>query len=217
MTPKGNLVIISGFSGVGKGTVVHSLMSRHTGYALSVSCTTRAPRPGEKDGADYFYITQKEFDSMIERGEFLEYARYVDHSYGTPGKYVKQKLEEGLDVILEIEIQGAMKVRRQYPEAVLIFIMPPDFETLKNRLAGRGSETADVIRARLKRAAAESEGIEQYDYIFINDIADDCADRIHRLLRSLRSRTSSNRAFIEKIRNQIEEFRNENANDSSII
>lgn len=203
MKQTGSLVIISGFSGVGKGTVVKSILARHTGYALSVSCTTRKPREGEQEGISYFFRTKEEFEKMIADGDFLEYAQYVSHYYGTPRRYVEDQLTCGLDVILEIEIQGAMKVKEKFPEAILIFIMPPSFETLRERLTGRGSESQDVIEARLKRASEEAAGIEKYDYIFVNDVADDCADRIDTLIKSLRSRISNNRGFIEEIRKEI--------------
>ena len=170
MSRKGILTIISGFSGVGKGTLVQGLMNQYDGYALSVSATTRNPRDGEVDGVNYFFRTREEFEAMIGNGELLEHAEYVNNYYGTPRAYVEGMLNDGKDVILEIEIQGARQIKEKMPEAVSIFIMPPDAQTLRKRLVGRGTETAEVIDKRLKRAVEESEGIEEYDYILVNDV-----------------------------------------------
>ena len=165
MEQKGKLVVISGFSGAGKGTLMKALLAAHPDrYALSVSATTRDPRPGEKDGVDYFFVTDETFDSMIQKDDFLEYAKYVSHSYGTPRSYVEENLNLGKNVILEIEIQGALKVKEKIKDAVLMFVTAPDAGTLRDRLVGRGTETPEVIAARLARACEESEGIENYDY-----------------------------------------------------
>ena len=166
MNRKGILIIVSGFSGAGKGTIMKELTSRYEQYALSVSATTRAPRPGEEDGVAYFFRTKKEFEQMIEDGALIEYARYVDNYYGTPKAYVEEQLAAGHDVILEIEIQGARKIKEQYPDAVLLFVTTKDAMTLKERLEGRGTETPEVIAQRLARAVQESEGIEEYDYLW---------------------------------------------------
>lgn len=206
MSERGSLVVVSGFSGVGKGTVMKSLLDRCEGYALSVSATTREPRPGEVEGREYFFRTEKEFTDMIRAGELIEYASYCDHFYGTPRKFVERRLEEGMDVILEIEIQGAHKIREQFPDAILIFVMPPSAAELKSRLSRRGTETGQVIRERLRRAAREAEGIEDYDYIVINDVADECADRMDNLIRSLKCRTLNNADFIREIRRQVQEY-----------
>ncbi len=200
MKQKGSLVVVSGFSGVGKGTVMKNLLSRYEGYALSVSATTRSPRPGEENGREYFFLTKEQFEDMIAKNEFFEHACYCDNYYGTPRAYVESQIESGKDVLLEIEIQGARNIKQQYPEAVMIFIMPPCAEELRNRLVGRGTETADVIEARLSRASEEAQGIEEYDYIFVNDTPDACADRIHALVQSQRSRTQRNLEFISEIR-----------------
>ena len=203
MSSKGSLVVVSGFSGVGKGTVMNSLIQRHKNYALSISATTRQPREGETDGKEYFFRTEKEFTDMISAGDLIEYACYCDNYYGTPRKFVEQQLDDGKDVVLEIEIQGARKIKKQYPNAVLIFVMPPSVEELKDRLSKRGTETDRVIRERIRRAAREADGIEDYDYIVINDEVEACADQMHQLIQSTKLRTSLNKEFIAEIRKQI--------------
>ena len=203
---KGSLVVVSGFSGVGKGTVMQSLLTRYDCYVLSVSATTRLPREGEEHGREYFFISEQRFREMIAQDELIEYACYCDHYYGTPRAFVEESLEKGRDVILEIEIQGARKIRQQYPDAVLIFIMPPDVEELLRRLKGRGSETDASIMQRLERAKQEAEGIEDYDYVFVNDHIDACADRIHQLISSLKNRTAYNESLIREIRRQLLEY-----------
>ena len=156
MIRQGILIVVSGFSGAGKGTVMKSLTDRYDSYALSVSATTRQPRPGEAEGKAYFFKTRDEFEQMIADGSLIEYAQYVDNYYGTPRAYVEQQLSEGRDVILEIEIQGARKVREQFPEAVLLFVTAKDLPTLRSRLTGRGTETLEVVAQRLRRAAQEA-------------------------------------------------------------
>ncbi len=203
MAQTGSLVVVSGFSGVGKGTVMKSLVSRYSNYALSVSATTRKPREGEVHGREYYFLTQEEFRDMIRDDDLIEFANYCDNYYGTPRKFVQKAMDEGKDVLLEIEIQGARKIRLQYPHAVLIFIMPPDIRTLLERLNGRGTETQDVIAQRIERAKQEAEGIEDYDYIMINDEVEPCADRIHQLITALKNRTVLNEERIETIRQEL--------------
>ena len=205
MSSKGSLVVVSGFSGVGKGTVMNNLVQRYDQYALSVSATTRQPREGETDGKEYFFRTEKEFTDMIAAGDLIEYACYCDNYYGTPRKFVEKQLDEGKDVVLEIEIQGARKIKKQYPDAVLIFVMPPSVEEMKERLSKRGTETASVIRDRIRRAAREADGIEDYDYIVINDDVDVCVEQIHQLIQSTKLRTRVNKEFIAEIRKQVKE------------
>ena len=159
MSRKGVLAVVSGFSGAGKGTLMKALLSEHADqYALSISATTRGPREGEVDGREYFFKTKDQFEQMIADDALVEYAEYVGNYYGTPKAYVEEQLARGKDVILEIEIQGALKVRRQFPDALLLFVTPPSAEVLKNRLIGRGTETMDVIEHRLARALEEAEG-----------------------------------------------------------
>ena len=159
MDQQGILAVISGFSGAGKGTLMKELLKRYDNYALSVSATTRQPREGEKDGEDYFFVSREYFQQMIEDGRLVEYAQYVNHYYGTPRDYVEKKMAEGKDVILEIEIQGALKVKKRFPDALLIFVTPPSAGELRRRLVGRGTETIEVINARLRRAAEEASGV----------------------------------------------------------
>ena len=206
MNRKGILIIVSGFSGAGKGTIMKELTSRYEQYALSVSATTRAPRPGEEDGVAYFFRTKEEFEQMIEDGALIEYARYVDNYYGTPKAYVEEQLAAGKDVILEIEIQGAHKVRAQYPDAVLLFVMPPSAKELYNRLTGRATETEEVIRQRMLRAVEESEGIDTYDYIVVNDKLEDCIAQINTIVNAARHTPSQNIEFIGEIRKELKEF-----------
>ena len=206
MKNKGILAVVSGFSGAGKGTLMKALLQKYDNYALSISATTRSPRAGEADGREYFFLTEEAFEEKIRKNELIEYARYVNHYYGTPRNYVEQKMAEGKDVILEIEIQGALKVKEQYPDAILLFVMPPNALTLKSRLTGRGTETEEVIDARLKRAADEAEGIEAYDYILINDDLDACVEQMHCLIQGQHCRVSQNLELIQQMRSQLKEL-----------
>lgn len=203
---KGVLTVVSGFSGAGKGTVMKRLIQKYDDYALSISVTTRNPREGERDGIEYFFKTKEEVEAMIENDEFLEYARYVDNYYGTPRFYVEEMLAKGKNVILEIEIQGAMQIKAKNQEAVLIFVTPPSFEELRNRLVGRGTETADVIESRLKRASEEAEGMPSYDYILVNDQVEDCVDRLHQIILSERAKAQRNKEFINTIQQEARIF-----------
>ncbi len=200
---RGKLVIVSGFSGAGKGTIMKKLVSEKDNYALSVSATTRKPREGEVEGNSYFFKTVEEFEQMIKENAFLEYARYVDNYYGTPKAFVEQMMNEGKDVLLEIEIQGAMKVKKTYPDAILIFITTKDADTLRQRLIGRGTETEDVINKRLVRAKEEALGVEDYNYIVVNDILEDCVETVDRIVRSEHNRTSDKISIIEEIRRDL--------------
>ena len=173
---KGVLTVVSGFSGAGKGTVMKRLIQKYDDYALSISVTTRKPREGERDGIEYFFKTKEEVETMIENDEFLEYARYVDNYYGTPRF------------------------------SVLVFVTPPSFEELRNRLVGRGTETADVIESRLRRASEEAEGMPSYDYILVNDQVEDCVDRLHQIILSERAKAQRNEEFINTIRQEARIF-----------
>ena len=206
MNRKGILVVLSGFSGAGKGTIVKRLLSDYKQYALSVSATTRAPRPGEEEGNAYFFKTKQEFEKMIAEGAFIEYARYVDNYYGTPKEYVRQQLDAGRDVILEIEIQGARKVKEQFPDTLMLFVVTPDAATLKERLTGRGTESPDVIRDRLRRASEEAEGIEAYDYLVVNDDLDTCVAKVHALIESEHCRISRNTYYIKEMQKEMKSF-----------
>ena len=183
MNERGILIVVSGFSGAGKGTLMKRLLEKYEErYALSVSATTRQPREGERDGIEYFFKTKEEFEKMIAKEELIEYARYVENYYGTPRAYVEQMLEAGKDVILEIEIQGALKVKKAFPDTLLLFVVPPSAEELKHRLVGRGTESMEVIESRLKRAVEESAGMEQYDYLIVNDDLEICVEEIHQII-----------------------------------
>lgn len=206
MKERGVLAIVSGFSGAGKGTVMKALMSKYNNYALSISATTRAPRVGEENGREYFFKTVEEFEKMIEEDQLIEYANYVGNYYGTPKAYVESKLDEGKDVILEIELQGAMKVKEKMPDTVLIFITPPTAEELKNRLVGRGTEDEATINARLKRASEEAGYMERYDYLLINDDLDTCVRELHELIQSEHSKVSRNIDRINFIREDVKIF-----------
>lgn len=211
MSDQGTLLVVSGFSGAGKGTVVNAIMNTYDDYALSVSATTRKPREGEIDGVSYFFKTTDEFKSMIDNNELLEYANYVGNYYGTPKSYVENKLRDGYNVILEIESVGAFNVKKIFPEAVLTFIIPPSADELERRLRGRGTEEDAVIKARLAKACTEAEGVENYDYIVVNENVSDCVSEIndiaHRVPEILeRCMTSHNIDKVNKIRQELEKF-----------
>jgi len=206
MKKQGTLVVVSGFAGTGKGTVMKELLGRYDSYALSISATTRKPRPGEADGREYFFKTTEEFEQMIAEGEFVEHACYVGNYYGTPKKYVQEQLEEGKDVILEIEIQGALNIKSQFPDALLLFIAPPSADVLKSRLVGRGTETEEVIEQRLARAVEESKGIENYDYLEVNDDLDECVETVHQMIQSAGWKMSRREKDVEELRRQISKF-----------
>ena len=206
MNKKGILIVVSGFSGAGKGTLMKRLLETYDNYALSVSATTRSPRPGEVDGREYFFKTVDEFEKMIAQDELIEYAKYVNNYYGTPKDYVMRQLDAGKDVILEIEIQGALKVKEKYPDTLLLFVTPPSAKELKERLVGRGTETMDVIESRMKRAAEESEGVEAYDYLIINDDLETCVKEMHQVIQSEHNRVNRCNAMIEQIRRELQEL-----------
>ena len=200
---KGILVVVSGFSGAGKGTLMNRLISTYENYALSVSMTTRQPRPGEQNGREYFFSDVESFEQKIQEGGLIEYASYCGNYYGTPKDYVVSQLELGKDVILEIEIQGALKIKDTFEDALLLFVMPPSVDELYKRLIGRGTETEEVILKRLERAYEESEGIEKYDYIVINDDLDDCVQEMHQMIKIARNVPVRNIEFIENVRTEL--------------
>ena len=179
---KGLLLVISGPSGAGKGTICKELLKVGTSTKLSISATTRNPRAGEKEGINYYYKTREEFENMIAEGEFLEYAQIYDNYYGTPKKAIFHELEKGNDVILEIEMQGAMQIKKAYPEAVFIFILPPSLMELKNRIVGRGTETIEQIEKRFGSAYSEIKLIGDYDYFIFNNVVEKSADEIKHII-----------------------------------
>ena len=204
MRHKGILIVVSGFSGAGKGTLMKRLVQDYDNYALSISATTRSPRPGEEDGREYFFLQKEQFEQKIAENGLIEYARYCDNYYGTPRKYVEEQLAQGKDVILEIEIQGALKVKKQYPDALLLFVMPPSATELRNRLVGRGTETPEVIEKRMHRAVEEAEGIENYEYLVVNDDLDTCVRQLHEIIKAAHNTPLRNEEFIEKMRKELE-------------
>ncbi|MBU5472797.1 guanylate kinase [Roseburia sp. MSJ-14] len=207
MKNKGILTVVSGFSGAGKGTIMKELMKNYSDtYALSISATTRAPRPGEVNGREYFFVSTEEFENMIAQDALIEHAQYVNNYYGTPQNYVFEQLENGKDVILEIEIQGALKVKEKYPDTVLMFVSPPNAAELKSRLEGRGTEDAATIASRLSRAWQEAQGVEKYDYFVINDVLEDCVKKVHAIIQNEHARAFRNQELIDTIKNELKEF-----------
>jgi len=181
---KGILFILSGPSGVGKGTVRKNLFEQVTELKYSISMTTREKRPGEVDGVDYFYKTKEAFEKLIEQNQLLEYAKYVNNYYGTPRDYVERTLEAGYDVFLEIEVQGALQVKKSFPEGVFIFLFPPSLEELKNRIVMRGTESNELVLNRLKEARKEIEMMDSYDYVVVNDQVNHAVAKIQSIIQS---------------------------------
>ena len=205
MKQRGILVVISGFSGAGKGTLMKKLIDEYD-YSLSISMTTRAPRTGEVDGREYFFVTTEQFEETIKQGGLIEYANYCNNYYGTPKDYVERELDAGRDVILEIEAQGALQVKKKFPEAFLVFILTPDVETLYTRLKGRGTETDEVIDRRLHRAAEEVDLVGNYDSVVVNDDLEQSAKRLHQIIQSAKADTYRNNEFIEGFRAQFDKL-----------
>ena len=209
---RGILVVVSGFSGAGKGTIMKRIKEKYDNYALSISATTRSPREGEVEGKSYFFVSKQRFEEMIDRDELVEYAKYVDNYYGTPKKFVEDCLNEGKDVILEIEIQGALKIKKKYPGSLLIFMTPPSAEELRSRLIGRNTEDEETINKRLSRAIVESEGVEAYDYILVNADIDTCTEKLHNLIRASHDKVDAHLDLIEKIRKDLRRIEDATSN-----
>lgn len=202
---KGVLTVISGFSGAGKGTIMKELVQKYP-YFLSTSATTRKPREGEQNGREYFFHTREEFEQMIQDNELIEWAEYVGNYYGTPKKAVEQQLAEGKNVLLEIEMQGGMLVKEQFPEALLVFVTPPSADELKHRLIGRGTETKEEIERRLERAAEEVSYMKMYDYIVVNDELDEAVSRLHTIITNEGCRVSYCQELIASMENGLAQF-----------
>lgn len=203
---RGILVVVSGFSGAGKGTLMKRLMEKYDDYALSVSVTTRSPREGEREGREYFFRTREEFEELIAQDQLIEYARYVDNYYGTPREYVENQLSAGKDAILEIEIQGALKVKKKMPDTLLLFVTAPSAHELKERLQGRGTESPELIKERLERACEEAEGISGYDYLLVNEELETCVDVMHEIIQNEHYRIGRQQAFVENIVQELKTF-----------
>ncbi len=203
---RGSLIVISGFSGVGKGTVVKRLVSDF-GYNISVSATTRSPREGEVDGREYYFMGKSEFENLIDYGGFIEWTQYVENYYGTPKKYVEKSLDEGKDIILEIEVMGALNVKKQFPDALLIFISAPSISELRSRLSGRGTESEETIIKRLKKATEEAEDMDKYDYVVVNDDLEECIRTVDSVIKSYRCRRENQMNYIAGIKEELAEIK----------
>ncbi|GAB6157368.1 guanylate kinase [Desulfotomaculum varum] len=190
MNKQGLLIVISGPSGAGKGTVCQRLLQRNQDLCLSVSCTTRPPRPGEQEGINYFFVDRPTFEQMIANNQLLEYAKVYDNYYGTPLNYVQEKLAAGQDVILEIDIQGALQVKQKYPQGVLIFLVPPSLSLLKERLIKRGTDSPESIASRLRCVYDELTNTGRYDYLVINDTVEKAVDQIESIIKAEKCRPS---------------------------
>lgn len=213
MLKQGVLTVISGFAGAGKGTIVKALLEKYPeDYRLSISATTRNPRPGEQDGREYFFRTRKEFEELIQNGGFIEWAEYVGNYYGTPRAYVEEQLAAGNNIILEIERQGAFHVRELYPSAVLLFVTPPSVEILEKRLIGRGTETMEIVKKRMRKAAEESTFMKDYNYVIVNEDVEEAVERVHELIQGYRNgvlpaeANASQRELIEQIQKEFEDY-----------
>lgn len=209
MSQKGILAVVSGFSGAGKGTLMRALLERYASrYALSISATTRSPRAGEEHGREYFFLEKEAFEQLIAEDALIEHACYVGNYYGTPKSYVLEQMEAGKDVILEIEIQGALEVKKKFPDTLLLFVTPPTAEELERRLRGRGTETEEVIRDRLKRAVEEAQYMDRYDYILVNDDLDCCVEAMHELIQAQHMLTGQNLDFIREMKQELNKLYN---------
>lgn len=206
MNKKGVLIVLSGFSGAGKGTIVKKLLSTYDNYALSISMTTRKPRPGEEHGREYFFVEKEVFEEHIAKDELVEYAQYVGNYYGTPKAYVEEQLANGKDVILEIEIQGALKIKERFPQALLLFVTTKSAKVLKERLVGRGTETLEVINDRMARAIEESKGMGEYEYIIVNDDLDICVEETHAIIQKAKAAAFRNEEFIKNIQQELKDL-----------
>ncbi len=202
MKNRGLLMVVSGPAGAGKGTICGAFMERHPEVHLSVSATTRAPRAMEQEGIHYYFLHKQQFEQMIQDGNLIEWAKFCDNYYGTPRAIVEEKLAAGQDVLLEIEVQGAMQVKEKFPEAVLIFVLPPSMEELRSRIIGRGTETMDVINKRMARAEEELNMAQQYDYFILNDVIEDAVNRLESVVQAEKIKISRNLTLLKEVRGQ---------------
>lgn len=198
MNKRGVLMVVSGPAGVGKGTVCKQFLKDNPEVKLSVSATTRSPRPGEEHGREYFFLSKEEFEEKIQQDNLLEYVCFVGNYYGTLKSAVEEKLSAGVDVLLEIEVEGAMNVKKKFPDSVLVFVLPPSFTELAERLRGRGTETSEVIEKRLCRAREEFECIKHYDYVLLNDTIENAAEKLKNILTVEKMKMERNKTLIEE-------------------
>jgi guanylate kinase len=196
---KGVVLVVSGPSGTGKGTILSGFKKKHKEIVFSVSATTRQPRSSEIEGVNYFFKTKDQFQQMIKKGALLEWVVYCDHYYGTPENFIMENIENGKDIVVEVEVEGAIKIKENFPESVLVFIMPPSFEDLYHRINKRGSETDETRRKRLETALFEVELAKRYDYMIVNENVQLAVDQLHCILTSQKHRALRNEAYIEKI------------------
>ncbi len=199
MKNRGLLLVVSGPAGAGKGTISSAYLQRNPNVHLSISATTRRPRAMEQDGVHYYFLEKQKFEQMIAENQFIEWAQFCDHYYGTPRAKVEEKLAAGQDVLLEIEVQGAMQVKKQFSEAVLIFILPPSMKELRNRIIGRGTETMDVIEKRMTRAAEEVQLARQYDYFVLNDTVAQAVIRLESIVQAEKNKVSRNLSLLKEV------------------
>lgn len=203
---EGLLIVMSGFSGAGKGTLMKRMLADYEEFCFSVSMTTRAPREGEVDGKDYFFVDRPAFEKAISEDGFVEYAEYCGNYYGTPKTYVDKQLKAGKCVILDIEVQGAMQIKEKFPDALMVFVTPPSIEVLIERLRARGTETEEVIQKRIKRAKEEALSIGKYEYIVVNDNLDEAVKDMHEMVMAARFSTFRNREFINSIKEELNQY-----------
>ena len=203
---KGALIVISGFSCVGKGKIVKELINKYNDYKISISATTRTPRKGEVDGREYFFISKEEFLDLDNSDNLLEKATYLDNYYGTPKSFVTEEINKGNNVILEIEIVGALQVKEKMNEAILIFVLPPSIEELLRRFEKRNTETPELIKARINKAKDEIKGINKYDYVIVNDDLDEAVETVNNIVKLQKNRPHQIKEFIDNINTQLNEL-----------
>ncbi len=210
MPKKGLLIVISGFSGVGKGTIVKELLKRYPEeFRLSISATSRKPREGEEEGKHYFFVSRERFREMIDAGALLEYAEYNQNYYGTPKEYVISEAENGHNVILEIEVQGGLNIKKLFPDSLLLYVVPPSAKELYERLVGRGTESLSEIHRRLKRAVEEADYVPQYDELIVNDDLEVCVQEVYELIRRRQEEAGEQHAMIARLKNELLEITKE--------
>lgn len=199
MFRKGLLVVVSAPSGTGKGTLLQMLRKVNRNVRFSVSVTTRPPRQGEEEGKDYFFRTVEQFEEMVKNGELIEWVKYCDNYYGTPKKFVEDAIKQGFDIVLEIDVEGAMNIKKMFPDSVMIFIVPPSLEELKKRIEGRGTEQADVISKRIQVAQKELEYADKYDYIVVNDHLENAVAAMNSILTAEKLKASRNSGMLDEM------------------